>query len=86
MYKLIVRKQALKSFRRMPKHDAVRVRSELAKLIEDPHRNDIDVVRLQGRQGFRLRSGNWRVIFDRNDQILEIEVLRIGLRSNVYKQ
>ena len=70
----------------MPKHDAVRVRSELAKLVEDPNRNDIDVVKLQGRQGFRLRSGNWRVIFDRDYQIREVEVLRISLRSKVYKQ
>ena len=61
----------------MPKCNEFRALSELAKLIEDLHRNDVDVARLQGRQGFRLRSGNWRVIFDRNDQIREIEVLRI---------
>ena len=81
-----MRKQALYSFQKMPKCNEFRARGELAKLIEDPHRNDIDVVKLQGRQGFRLRSGNWRVIFDRDDQIREIEVLRISLRSNIYKQ
>ncbi len=84
MYNLKVRKQALKSFRRMRKRDANRVRSRLAKLVEDPQRNDIDVVKLQGRQGFRLRSGDWRVIFDRDDQNCEIEVLRIVLRRDIY--
>ena len=33
-----------------------------------------------------MRSGNWRIIFDRDDQILEIEVSRIGSRSDAYKK
>ena len=37
-------------------------RSELNKLANNPDRRDIDVVQLQGRAGFRLRVGNWRII------------------------
>jgi len=86
MYKLKIRKSALKSFRRMPKHDTIRVRGELAKLAEDPNREDIDVVRLRDREGFRMRTGDWRVIFDRIDEVREIEVLRVGLRRDIYRQ
>ena len=81
---LTVRKQVLKYFRRIRKRDANRVRSRLAKLVEDSQRNDIDVVKLQRRQGSRLRSGDWRVFVDRNDQNCEIEVFRIGLRRDIY--
>ena len=81
---LTVRKQVLKYFRRIRKRDANRVRSRLAKLVEDSQRNDIDVVKLQRRQGSRLRSGDWRVFVDRKDQNCEIEVFRIGLRRDIY--
>ena len=50
----------VKIFRKIPKINEVRARSALAKLIEDPHRNDFDAARSQGQRGFRLRSGNWR--------------------------
>ena len=86
MYQLTIRKQVLKTLQRMPSRDARRVRNELAKLIEDPQRQDIDVMRSQGGPGFRLRSGNWRVIFERNEERHEINILRIGLRGDIYEQ
>ena len=86
MYQLTIRKQALKTLQRIPNRDARRVRNELAKLIEDPQRQDIDVMRLQSRPGFRLRSGNWRVIFERDEEKREINILRIGRRGDIYKQ
>ena len=84
MHNLTVRKQPPKYFRRIHERDTNCVRSKLAKLVEDSQRNDIDVVKLQRRQGSRLRSGDWRVFVDRNDQNCEIEILRIGLRRDIY--
>lgn len=86
MYKLTVRKQAIKVLRRMTTVDALRVRSELSKLAENPNRSDIDVAPLNGRPGFRLRIGNWRIIYERNEQEREIDVLRIGPRGDIYKR
>ncbi len=42
-----------------------------------------DVRKLQGRSGYRLRVGNFRVIFDREGNILHIE--EIDNRGQVYK-
>lgn len=42
-----------------------------------------DVRKLQGRTGYRLRAGNFRVIFDRDGNILHIE--EIDNRGQVYK-
>ena len=39
--------------------------------------------KLQGRSGYRLRVGNFRVIFDREGNILHIE--EIDNRGQVYK-
>lgn len=42
-----------------------------------------DVKLLQGRNGYRLRVGDYRVIFDIHGNILYIE--KIGNRGQVYK-
>ena len=42
--------------------------SELERLAENPDRRDIDVEPLVGRPGFRLRVGDRRIIFDRDDE------------------
>ena len=69
----------------MSARDSARIRQLLDRLAEDPERRDIDVKPLRGNRGFRLRTGNYRVIFDRDDQTQVIEILRIGLRGDVYK-
>lgn len=43
-----------------------------------------DVKKLQGRDGYRLRIGNYRVIFDRYGNVLYIE--RIDNRGQIYKE
>lgn len=43
-----------------------------------------DVKKLQGRKGYRLRVGNYRVIFDMEGHVLYIE--RIDNRGQVYKE
>ncbi len=43
-----------------------------------------DIKKLQGRSGYRLRVGNYRVIFDKNGYVLYIE--RIDNRGQVYKE
>lgn len=43
-----------------------------------------DVKKLQGRNGYRLRIGDYRVIFDRSGNVLYIE--RINNRGQIYKE
>ena len=42
-----------------------------------------NIKKLQGRNGFRLRIGKYRVIFDDNGRVVFIE--RIDTRGDVYK-
>ena len=86
MYRLTIRKQAIKALRRMRARDARRVRGELDKLAQNPGGQDIDVTPLRARPGFRLRVGPWRVIFERDEETRKIDVLRIGPRGDAYKE
>ena len=61
MYRLIIRKQAIKALQGMLARDSSRIRRLLDTLAEDPDRRGIGVKPLRGRQGFRMRVGAHRV-------------------------
>ena len=42
-------------------------------------------VRLKGHDRYRLRVGDWRVIYTLKHQMLTVVVVRVGHRSEVYK-
>lgn len=85
-YELTIKRQAIKALQNMPRQNAQRIRRELDKLAAQPNRRDVDVVSLTGRPGFRLRVGDWRIIFTREDTARVIDVLRIVPRGQAYKR
>ena len=59
-----------------------RIKNALRKLSLEPPQGDI--VSLSGKDGFRLRVGKYRLLFDIMDD--RIIVYDIGLRGQIYKQ
>ena len=85
MYRILFTKQADKMLRKMPRNTAQLIRERLAQLADGPHARNPNVTRLQGRPGYRLRVGDWRVIYDVEDDRLIILVLKIATRGGVYR-
>jgi len=54
------------------------------RLAVDPYAPNNNVRKLSGRNGYRLRIGNIRVLYDIYDLTLVIDVLTIGFRGSVY--
>ena len=81
-----MRRQAIGVLRKMPPPQVRRIRRELDKLAENPERRDIDVAKLGGRPGYRLRVGDFRIIFERDNEVRTIDVLRIASRGQVYRR
>ncbi|MCX6621732.1 MAG: type II toxin-antitoxin system RelE/ParE family toxin [Acidobacteria bacterium] len=50
----------------------------------DPHAANNNVTRLQGRDGFRLRVGDWRVIYELQDDRMVMLVVEVGPRGGIY--
>jgi mRNA-degrading endonuclease RelE of RelBE toxin-antitoxin system len=44
----------------------------------------VDLKKLQGRAGYRLRIGDWRVIYELHDDRLVMLVLEVGPRGGIY--
>jgi mRNA interferase RelE/StbE len=85
MYKILFARSADKALRRMSRGIALRIRERLDRIAADPYTQHPNVTRLQGRPGYRLRVGDWRVIYEIQREELVILVLRIGSRGEVYR-
>ena len=59
------------------------IRDKLRLLAENPHATNSNATKLQGRAGYRLRVGDWRVIYELVDDVLVILVLDIGPRGGI---
>jgi mRNA interferase RelE/StbE len=71
---------ALKDLGELPKREASQLIRKIARLEGGLHGN---IKRLQGADiGYRLRMGDYRVLFDVEDDIVLIQ--KIGHRKNVY--
>lgn len=84
MFQVIYRRKALKSLRKMPKKVAGQFFDAFANLAND-NAAGLDVKKLSGRDGFRLRIGGYRAIYTINGEQLIILVLDVGARGGVYK-
>lgn len=85
MYSIAYSKEAAKSLQRMPRNTAQLIREKLDIIAADPYADHPNAKKLQGREGYRLRVGDWRVIYKMQNEQLIIVVLKIASRGEVYK-
>lgn len=83
MYTIRHTAAALKALRRMPRNIAELIRQKLREVAADPA-TARNVKRLKGRDGYRLRVGDWRVIFTIANGELVLIVIEIGPRGDIY--
>lgn len=85
MYKIIFKKEAAKSLNKIPRIVAKLIREKLEAVAANPYANHPNAKKLQGRDGYRLRVGDWRVIYEVQNEQLMILVLRVAPRGEVYR-
>jgi mRNA interferase RelE/StbE len=76
---------AARAFRRLPKAIQVRIRSKIDMLARDPYAKHNNAAKLQGRAGYRLRIGDWRVVYEIVDVRAVIVIIDVGPRGSVYE-
>jgi mRNA interferase RelE/StbE len=84
MYKITFSKDADKTLRRMPRNLSLKIVQKIKHLARNPQtmRN---VKKLTDHPGYRLRIGDWRIVYTVNDNELFIHVIKIKSRGEVYK-
>jgi mRNA interferase RelE/StbE len=83
-YKITVRPGALRDLRHLPKEMQVRMRAAIDRLAEQPR--PAGCVKLIGYAAqFRVRVGDYRVIFEIDDNSRSVRVVAIGHRREVFR-
>ena len=83
-YSVGVQRRAQKQIARLPATTQDRIEDALQSLANDPRPRSSR--KLRGREGVRLRVGDYRVIYEVDDGRRTITILQIGLRRDVYCQ
>jgi mRNA interferase RelE/StbE len=85
VYKITYTTQAAKTLLKMPRNIAQLIREKIEQVAVDPFASISNSKKLQGRSGYRLRVGDWRMIYEINKDQVVIIVMKIALRGEVYK-
>lgn len=85
MYVLAYTKQAARALRKMPVNTASLIRGKLKKIAANPFGAHNNAKKLQGRSAYRLRVGDWRVIYEIHNDELRVFVIKIAPRGEVYQ-
>jgi mRNA interferase RelE/StbE len=84
MYSIEITRDAARALHKMPRNVAVLIRSKIDALAVDPYAANNNVKKLKGSDDYRLRVGDWRVVYTLQDAKLVIVVVRIAPRGGVY--
>jgi mRNA interferase RelE/StbE len=84
MYRVVTTKSFDKALARLSLNWQKRIVAKIKEVAVDPYAPNNNLTKLQGRDGFRLRVGDWRVIYELQDKRLVMLVLDMGPRGDIY--
>ena len=80
-YKLEFKKTATKELNSLPNKEIKRILQSIDQLVENPR--PINSKKLSASEGYRLRVGDYRILYEIHDQVLIIYIIRIAHRKEV---
>lgn len=84
-YEIRYTRDAEKSLAAMPKADARRIVQKLEEVAQSP-RAAHGVKKLVEREGYRIRSGDWRALFTLDHGQLIVTVIKVENRRDAYRR
>ncbi len=82
-YHIIISSTAQKKLNKLPNQIADPLIKTILSLAENPRPHGCK--KLKGREAFRIRKGNYRVIYEINENVLTITVISLGHRKDIYR-
>lgn len=85
MYSVVTTKSFDKRLGGLPVNLQKRILAKILEVAADPYAPRNTLAKLQGTDGYRLRVGDWRIIYTLEDERLVMLVLEIDSRGGIYK-
>jgi Cytotoxic translational repressor of toxin-antitoxin stability system len=83
-YKVLIKPSAIKELEAIPlKKDRRRIALKIKSLGDDPR--PVGGQKLSGHDRFRLRQGQYRILYEICDDILLVNVVKVGHRKDIYR-
>jgi mRNA interferase RelE/StbE len=83
-YKLEIETKALKEFEKLPNERRALIGGVFDDLQDKPR--PPGAKKLSGADGYRVRSGDYRILYTIDDAVKRIRVYRVGHRKEVYRR
>jgi mRNA interferase RelE/StbE len=82
-YKIYFKESVEKDFRTIPKKDLRKTLLRIEALTKDPRPPGHE--KLTGQERYRVRQGQYRIIYSVHDKELAVWVVKVGHRKDVYR-
>ena len=82
-YKIQVKKSAAKELGKIPQKELVKILEKIESLSMNPH--PTGSIKLTNQEKYRIRIGNYRVLYSIEDNILTVFIVKVGHRKNIYR-
>ena len=83
MYEVELRRHVTKSLDRLKEPDFSRIITELSEIEQNPRPKGVE--KLRGTELWRIRVGDYRLVYQISDETRKIIVVRVGHRRDVYR-
>lgn len=82
-YSIFFKDSVRKDLESIPKNDLQRIMERIAGLAENPR--PMGCEKLSGQEKYRVRQGNYRIVYSIQDSQLTVLVVKVGHRREVYR-
>ena len=84
MYSIMLSKAANRTLAKLPANVRRTITVKLMELANDPYAPNSNVTAMVGVAGYRLRVGDWRIVYSLDDAVRVLFVERVGSRGSIY--
>jgi mRNA interferase RelE/StbE len=84
VFTLEYKKQAIRALAKINEPYYTAIINAIDALAEDPRPHGHK--KLSGRDGYRIRVGTYRVIYDILDNVLIVQIVAVGSRGSIYEK
>ena len=85
-YRIEFRPAALRDLKALPRDALLRISEKISALAENPRPSGVEKLSGSEEDFYRMRVGDYRVLYAIQDKILLIIVIKVGHRRDVYRR
>jgi mRNA interferase RelE/StbE len=82
-YQITIKKSVIKALEKINEPYYINIRNAIYSLAKNPR--PFGYIKLKGREGYRIRVSDYRIIYNIYDDTLVVDVVKLGDRKEIYE-